>query len=138
MTNHTLSKVIHNLVKIYIGRDHLNVIIFHRQHICPVWLAIYILMGANCAPLHAHLFISAYVADFLPGFLWNKDIKLAHAFNTSIRYVNDVLLLNSSWLGNYLHLIYPNKLEVKDTTDTLMSASDLDLHLEIDRQRKKF
>jgi hypothetical protein len=40
--------------------------------------------------------------------------------------------------GNYLHLIYPNKLEVKDTTDTLMSASDLDLHLEIDRQRKKF
>jgi hypothetical protein len=30
-----------------------------------------------------------------------------------------------------MQLIYPNELEVKDTTDTLKSASCLDLHLEI-------
>jgi len=31
-----------------------------------------------------------------------------------------------------LHQIYPTELEVKDTTDTQMSASYIDLHLEID------
>jgi hypothetical protein len=32
--------------------------------------------------------------------------------------------------GDYLHLIYPNQLEAKDTTDTQRSASYLDLHFE--------
>ena len=32
--------------------------------------------------------------------------------------------------GDYLNLIYPNELEIKDTTDTPMSASYLDLHLD--------
>jgi len=40
----------------------------------------------------------------------------------------DVLLLNNSQFRDYLQLIYPNELEVKDTTDT---ASCLDLHLEV-------
>ena len=31
-----------------------------------------------------------------------------------------------------IHLVYSNELEVKDTTDTQMSASYLDRHLEID------
>jgi hypothetical protein len=34
---------------------------------------------------------------------------------------------------HYLHRIYPNELEVKDTTDNQKSASYLDLHLEIDK-----
>jgi hypothetical protein len=33
--------------------------------------------------------------------------------------------------GDYLHRIYPNELEVNDTTDTQKSASYLDLHLEV-------
>ena len=34
------------------------------------------------------------------------------------------------WFGDYLHRIYQNELEVKDTTDTQKSASYLDLHLD--------
>ena len=34
--------------------------------------------------------------------------------------------------GDYLHRIYPNELEVNDTTDTQKSASYLDLYIEID------
>ena len=37
-----------------------------------------------------------------------------------------------TWFGDYLHCIYQNELEVKDTTDTQKSASYLDLHLEIE------
>ena len=40
--------------------------------------------------------------------------------------------MKKSRFGNNLHLIYTNELEVKDTTDTQMSASYIDLHLEID------
>ena len=40
--------------------------------------------------------------------------------------------LNNSRFGDYLHRIYPNELEVNDTTDNQTSASYLSLHLEID------
>jgi hypothetical protein len=42
--------------------------------------------------------------------------------------------LNNSRFGDYLHRIYPNELEVNDTTDSEKSASYLDLHLEIDNE----
>ena len=91
-----------------------------------------ILMGTNCAPILAELLLHAYETDFLQGLLKNKDRKLAQNFNSSFRYIDDDLSLNNSRFGDYLHLIYQNKLEVKDTTDTHKSASYLDLHFEID------
>jgi hypothetical protein len=75
------------------------------------------------------------------GFSKNKDRKLAKNFNFSLRYIGDVLSLNYSRFGDYLYLIYPNELEVKDTTDTQKSASYLDLQLGIDnggRLKTKF
>ena len=89
-------------------------------------------MGTNCAPLLADLFLHSYEAEFLQGLLQKKDKKLAQSFNFSFRYIDDVLSLNNERFGDYLHLIYPSELEVKDTTDTPKSASYLDLHLEID------
>jgi len=64
--------------------------------------------------------------------LKNKDRKLFQTFNTNFRYKDDVLSLNNSRFGNYLYCIYPNELEVKDTTDAKMAASYLELHFEID------
>ena len=89
-------------------------------------------MGTNCAPLLTDSFQHAYEADFLQGFLKNKDRKLAQTFKSSICYIADVLSLNNSRFGDYLHRIYPTELEVKDTTDIQKSASYLDFHLEID------
>ena len=39
--------------------------------------------------------------------------------------------MNNPPFGDYLHLIYTNEIEVKDTTDKQMSASYLDIHLEV-------
>ena len=50
------------------------------------------------------------------------------------RYIDDVLSLNKSRLGDFVDRIYPIELEIKDTTDTDTSASYLDLHLEIDNE----
>ena len=48
----------------------------------------------------------------------------------------DVLSLNNSQFHDYMQLIYPNELEVKDTTDTQRYASYLDIHLDIDNRRR--
>jgi hypothetical protein len=55
-----------------------------------------ILMGTNCAPLLADLFLHAYKTDFLQGFLNNKDGKLSQTFNFNCRYIDDVLSLMHS------------------------------------------
>jgi hypothetical protein len=55
-------------------------------------------------------------------------------------YIDDVLSLNNSRIGDFVDCIYSIELEIKYTTDTDISASYLDLHLAIDsegRLRKK-
>ena len=91
-------------------------------------------MGTNCAPLLADLFLYYYEADFMQELLRKKDKKLAISFNSTFRYIDDVLSLNNSKFGDYVERIYPIELEIKDTTDTVKSASYLDLHLEIDNE----
>jgi hypothetical protein len=48
------------------------------------------------------------------------------------RYIDDVLSINNSRFAEFLPLIYPPELEVKETTDTASSASFLDLCLGFD------
>ena len=59
-------------------------------------------------------------------------IHEARAFNFTYRYIDDVLSINNSRFAEFLPLIYPPELEVKETTDTASSASFLDLYLEFD------
>ena len=66
--------------------------------------------------------------------LRKKNKNLAISFNSTFRYIDDVLSLNNSKFGDYVERIYPIELEIKDTTDTVKSASYLDLHLEIDNE----
>jgi hypothetical protein len=42
--------------------------------------------------------------------------------------------MSNSRFDDYPHRIYPNELEVKDTTDTQNISSYLDLHAEIDNE----
>jgi hypothetical protein len=58
------------------------------------------------------------------------DEELQHtdrAFNFTYRYIDDVLSINNSRFAEFLPLIYPPELEVKETTYTASSASFLDL-----------
>jgi hypothetical protein len=90
-------------------------------------------IGTNCAPLLADLFLPTCLwARFPAWLLTSKDRILTQTSNSRFRYIDDILSLNNSRFGEYLHRIYPNYFEVKDTTDTETSASYLDLHFEID------
>jgi hypothetical protein len=62
-------------------------------------------------------------------------MKLARAFNFTFRYIDDVLSLINSRFGDFVDRIYSIQFEIKDATDTNMSASYLDLHLDIDSER---
>ena len=68
------------------------------------------------------------------GAFHEKRKKLAQSFNFTFRYIDDVLSLNNSRFGDFVDGIYPIELEIKDTTDTDMSASYLNIHLEIDNE----
>ena len=59
----------------------------------------------------------------------DKKILEARAFNFTYRYIDDVLSINDSRFAEFLPLIYPPELEVKETTDTASSASFLDPHI---------
>ena len=62
----------------------------------------------------------------------DKKIHEARDFNFTYRYIDDVLSINNSRFAEFLPLIYPPELEVKETTNTASSASFLDLYLEFD------
>ena len=92
-------------------------------------------MGTNCAPLLADLFLYSYEAEFIQQLLANKKKNIAQKFNHTFRYIDDVLSLSNPSFGNYLHQIYPDELNIKNTTDTNHSASYLDLMLKIDHNK---
>jgi hypothetical protein len=56
------------------------------------------------------------------------------SFNHTFRYIDDVLSINNNNFHNYVHLIYPDELEIKYTTESDKSASYLhvDILLNID------
>ena len=89
-------------------------------------------MNTNCAPLLAYLFLFSYESEFLQNLAEDKKIHEARAFNFTYRYIDDVLSVNNPRFAEFLPLIYPPELKIKETTDTASSALFLDLYLEFD------
>ena len=69
-------------------------------------------MGTNCGPLLADLFLNSYEADFIKGLLRKNEKKLSRSFNFTSRYIDGVLSLNNSRLGDFVDRIYPIDLEI--------------------------
>ena len=86
---------------------------------------------SNLLWFHIKLLYS-YESEFLQKLVKDKKMHEARAFNFTYRYIDDVLSINNSRFAEFLQLIYPPELEVKETTDTASSASFLDLYLEFD------
>jgi hypothetical protein len=93
-------------------------------------------MSTNCAPLLADLFLYSYEAEFVQKLLHEKNKPLAVAFNSTSRYIDDVLSINNDLFHSYIDSIYPSELEIKDITDSSTSASYLDVLLNIDADGK--
>jgi hypothetical protein len=107
-----------------------NIYVVFRDHVFQQSVGIF--MGTNCVPLLADLFLYSYEAEFVHKLLLDNNKKLAVSFNHIFRYINDVLLINNHNFHNYVHLIYPDELGIKDTTESDKSASYLNILLNID------
>ena len=90
-------------------------------------------MGTNCAPLLTDIFLYSYEAEFIQSLLSAGKKRLASQFNFTYRYIDDVLSINNPDFENYLGQMYSPELEIKDTTESNISASYLDLLLSIGR-----
>jgi hypothetical protein len=86
----------------------------------------------------------AYLADLLFLFLfiwggihskpstWKEKKSLAVALNSIFWHIDDVLSNNDNQFHTYVDSIYPNELEIKDTTECSTSALYLDILLKLD------
>ena len=108
-----------------------NIFVLFGRRVFQQTVGIPMPMGTNCAPLLPVLFLYSHEADLIQGLLKKNEMKLTRSFNFTFRYIDDVLSLNNSRFGDFVDRIYPIELEIKDTTDTDMFVSYLDLHLEI-------
>jgi hypothetical protein len=88
-------------------------------------------MGTNAAPLLADLFLYSYESEFIQHLQKSGAKKQCHSFNLTFRYIDDVLSINNPKFSEYLDVIYPSELEIKDTSDSPNFVNFLDLCLEI-------
>ena len=91
----------------------------------------FIPVGTNCAPYFAEIFLYSYEAEFIQSLLSTGQKLLASRFNLTYRYIDDVLCINNPEFENYVGQRYPSELEIKDTSESITSASYLDLLLSI-------
>ena len=82
---------------------------------------------------HLSVFIRSGIHIILQSLLsaWKK--QLASLFNLTYRNIDDVLSINNQGFEKYLGQMYPSELEIKDTTETIASASYPNVKLLIGR-----
>ena len=87
-------------------------------------------MGTNCAPLVADLFLFCYERDFMMSLSDDKQADVIDAFNTTSRYLDDILNINV-YFDNMVSQIYPSELKLNKANASDTEAAFLDLHLSI-------
>ena len=88
-------------------------------------------MGTNCAPIVADLFLFRYESDFMMSHSDDKQADIIDAFNTTSRYLDDILNINNVYFDNMVIQIYPSELQLSKTNTSDTKAALLDLHLSI-------
>ena len=83
-------------------------------------------MGTNCAPLVADLFLFCYERDFMMSLIDDKQAGVIDAFNTTSRYLDDILNINNVYFDNMVSQIYPSELQLNKANASDTGAAFLD------------
>ena len=73
-------------------------------HLAPI---VGIPMGTNCAPLVADLFLFCYEKDIIMYLSDDKQADNIDAFNTTSRYLDDILNIYNVYIDTMVSQIYP-------------------------------
>ena len=76
--------------------------------------------GANCAPLVEDLFLFCYERDFMLSLSDNSQTDIIEAFNSTSRYLDDLLNIDNPYFEQMVGQIYPTELQLKkaNSSDT--------------------
>ena len=96
----------------------------YRQIVC-------IPMGTNCAPLVADLFLFCYERDFMLSLSDNNQADIIEAFNSTSRYLDDLLNIDYPYFEQMVGQIYPTELQLNKANSSDTEAPFLDLDLSI-------
>ena len=61
----------------------------------------------------------------------NKQVDVIDAFNTTSRYLDDILNINNVYFDSMVSQIYPSKLQLNKSNTSDTEAAFFDLHLSI-------
>ena len=88
-------------------------------------------MGTNCAPLVADLFLFCYERDFMLSLSDNNQADIIEAFNSTSRYLDDLLDIDNPYFEQMVGQIYPTELQLNKANSSDTEAPFLDLNLSI-------
>ena len=77
-------------------------------------------IGTNCAPLLADLFLFCYEIDFMTSLSYDKQADIIEAFNSTSRYLRDLLNIDIPYFERMVNKMYPPELQLNkaNTSDT--------------------
>ena len=88
-------------------------------------------MGTNCAPLVADLFLFCYERDFMLSLSDNNQTDIIEAFNSTSRYLDDLLNIDNPYFEQMVGQIYPTELQLNKANSSNTEALFLDLNMSI-------
>ena len=88
-------------------------------------------IGTNCAPLVADLFLFCYKRDFMLSLLYNNQPDIIEAFNSTSRYLDDLLNIDNPYFERMVGQINPTELQLNKANSSDTEAPFLDLNLSI-------
>ena len=86
-------------------------------------------MGTYCAPLVADLFLFCYERDFMKFLSRENQADIIEAFNSTSRYLDDLLNIDNIYFDQIVDLIYPTELQLNKANSSNTEAPFFDLNL---------
>ena len=76
-------------------------------------------MGTNCAPLVADLFLFCYERDhFMKSLSRENQADITEAFNSTSRYLDDLLNIDNIYFDQMVDRIYPTEVQLNRTNSS--------------------
>ena len=85
-------------------------------------------MDTNCAPLVADLFLFCYEREFMLCLSGDNQSDVIEAFNSTSRYLDDLLNIDNNFLDSMVKHIYASELQLNKANVSDTEAWFLDLH----------
>ena len=75
-------------------------------------------MGTNCASLIADLFLYCYEREYMDSLNHEYQADVIEAFNSTSRYLDDLLNIDTPYFKGMVNQIYPPELQLNKANNT--------------------